>query len=298
MGDASVRLTASALAIAVGIWATTRLAAESSRPPLAIAASEVAAALGERALVEAAPAGHQATLTMLPDADAAMALCRGTASAALLGRALTVDEIDACRAADLRPDEIPVAFAVAAVGVPIGNAFVDALSIEQLRRIFARAKGERLTFRELDPRWPDLEVVAVGVESPRGARAILERQIGSRALSFEGHASAADVGAAIEADPGAVGFLGSTQPGALAHALRLIPIRDRRGEAVFPTRDALESESYPLGTTLWLVSDAASPREDVRRFSRSLPDAIFGGAGSADCLSFRQRARRERVAGR
>src|SRR6201999_2245173 len=110
---------------------------------------------------------------------------------------------------------------------------------------------------------------------------ILERRLGAPALAFRGYASAAEVAAAVADDPAAIGFLGATQPGALAHAVRLVPIRNREHDVVYPTRDALESESYPLGVTIWLLSDPAS-RDDLRTLLRSWSDAIPASAGAAD----------------
>src|SRR5690606_18360776 len=89
--------------------------------------------------------------------------CRGETDISNASRPIKASEIDACRAAGIAFTELPIAYDGLVVVVHPNNTWVDHLTVEELRRIWAPdAQGRITRWSQVRAGWPDREMHLFG----------------------------------------------------------------------------------------------------------------------------------------
>lgn len=196
----------------------------------------------------------------------------------------TVDIVDASREA--KPEEEADArakgfnwtrFLVAHDGITVvvhpSNDFVEALSVDQLKKLFA-VEGPASRWSELDPAWPDRAINLYTPDDDSGTYEFFAGAIvGGKAHRKDVQASADDntlvTGVANDAD--GLGYFGYSYFVENEDKLRAVPIRATAdAEPVMPGPESIHSGAYaPLSRPLYIyVKNTTLKRPDGAAFVR------------------------------
>jgi phosphate transport system substrate-binding protein len=201
-------------------------------------------------------------------------LCRGNLDVATASRPIAPAEAAACRTAGVAFVELPVAYDGITVAVHPSNTWVDALGVEELRRLWRHeAQGRLLRWSQLRPGFPDREIHLFGAGADSGTFDYFTGVITGAPRDSRGDYTASEddntLVQGVAGDPGALGYFGFAYFEANQEYLRAVPIRLREdGPAVLPTRDTIRSGEYqPLARPVFVYVNARSlDRPDVRAF--------------------------------
>jgi phosphate transport system substrate-binding protein len=202
-----------------------------------------------------------------------------------------VDVVDASR--DARPDEASQAraqgigwtrFLVGYDGITVvvnpENTFVKDLGVEQLRAIWSPGSAVK-KWRDVDPSWPDREIVLYSPDHDSGTfEFFTEAIVGKpRSQREDVQASSDDntLVTGVAGDPGGLGYFGYAYFAANAGKLRAVPIRKAAdAAAVMPSRETVLDKSYaPLSRPLYIfVKDSALRRPAVGDFVKYYLDNV------------------------
>jgi phosphate transport system substrate-binding protein len=209
------------------------------------------------------------------------------------------DIIDASRAAKLEEEEQAKAkgmdwtrFLVGYDGITVAvnpaNTFVKALSVEQLRKLFA--EDSTITkWSELDPSWPDRKIVLYTPDNDSGTYEYFSEAVlgsGKARQRKDVQASPDDnilvTGVAGDAD--ALGYFSYAYYAANQDKLRAVPIAaDSEAQPVAPTPETILNGTYrPLSRPLYIyVKNQALQRPEVADFVRFYIENIESLAAAA-----------------
>ncbi len=196
-----------------------------------------------------------------------------------------VDIVDASRPA--RPDEEAKAreqgidwtrFVVGYDGITLvvnpANEFVKTLSVEQLKAIWEPSSRVK-TWRDIDPSWPDREIVFYSPDNDSGTFEFFTGAITGKARAQrDGVQQSSDdntlvMGVAGDAD--ALGYFGYAYYAANRDKLRAVAIRNGpKGSGVVPSLETIADRTYvPLRRPLFIyVKNSAARRPEVAEFLR------------------------------
>lgn len=160
------------------------------------------------------------------------------------------------------------------VAVHSSNDFVDSLTVEQLRRLYAPESAVH-TWKDLNPAWPDRKIILFSPDNDSGTydyfvEAILPKE---KAQRQDVQASADDntLVTGVSGDADAIGYFGFAYYQASKERVRAVPIRANGGaEPVLPTRESVVGGTYkPLSRPLFIyVKNSSLVRPDVSSFLR------------------------------
>jgi phosphate transport system substrate-binding protein len=179
-----------------------------------------------------------------------------------------IDIIDASRPA--KPDEESLAkakklewtrYVVGYDGITVvvnpENTFVESLTVEQLKKLFAPDSNVK-TWKDLDATWPDREIVLYTPDTDSGTfefftEAIVGKQ---RAQRKDVQASPDDnvLVTGVAGDRDGLGYFGYAYYVANKNTLRAVPIKkDAAAKAILPNPDTILSKEYsPLSRPLFI----------------------------------------------
>ncbi|QDV38252.1 PstS family phosphate ABC transporter substrate-binding protein [Tautonia plasticadhaerens] len=193
-----------------------------------------------------------------------------------------VDIVDASRPAKPEEEEKARAsgfewtrYVVAHDGITVAvnpeNAFVDALTVGQLRSLFEPGSAVD-SWDDLDPSWPDEPISLYTPDDDSGTYEFFVKD----ALGMDGQREDVQPSAddnvlvsGIAGDAGAIGYFGFAYYAANRDKLRAVPIKaDADAEPVSPSVETIYDGSYaPLSRPLFIyVKDAAMGRPEVADF--------------------------------
>jgi phosphate transport system substrate-binding protein len=202
-----------------------------------------------------------------------------------------VDIIDASR--DAKPDEKAGAWAqgiewtrlvVAHDGITVAvnpkNEFVRELSVEQLRELW-RAGSTVKTWKDLDPSWPDREIVIYSPDDDSGtyeffAEAILGKGMEPRD-DVQQNSDDNMLINGVAGDPDGIGYFGYAYYNANKERIRPVAVKATAdAPAVLPAPATIADKSYaPLSRPLFLfVKNSAARRPETARFLNFYLDEI------------------------
>jgi phosphate transport system substrate-binding protein len=209
-------------------------------------------------------------------------LCKGEADIAGASRPISPEEAGRCQRAGVRFIELPIAYDALTVVVNPANDFVEAMSVSQLRALWAPESGGKMThWNELDPSWPDRAIKLYGPDRASGTFDYFTAAIVGKAKSSRSDYSASDSDYAlvqrISRDTDALGYFGYSYFAGAGDRLRAVPIRyDDDAPPVAPLIETVQQGSYrPLARPLFVyVNVKAYSRRPVRRYVDLLIDRV------------------------
>ncbi len=198
--------------------------------------------------------------------------CRGETDLSNASRPILKKEMDDCAKAGVRFYEMPMAYDALTVVVNPQNAFVNSLSVADLRKLWEPgAQGRINTWKDLNPAWPaqKINLYAPGADSG-SFESFTEVVVGtvkssrSDVHTAEDHAVLAQ---RIADDKDALGYLSLDYYVENGKKLKAVAIGDGK-EAVLPTVANIRNGSYqPLSRPLFLyVNEKSLEKPAVKDF--------------------------------
>lgn len=198
-------------------------------------------------------------------------LCRGDVDLAAASRPIKPAEVASCADAGIEFVELPLALDAITVAVHPHNDWVQALDIEQLRRIWEPAAQGRLRrWSQIDPAFPDREMHLFGAGADSGTFDYFTRAVVGRSRASRGDYTASETDhllvTGVAQDVGAIAFFGYAYYAQNAGRVRAVAIRPAPGaEAVLPSPESILSGRYqPLSRPVFIYVDARRLRESNR----------------------------------
>lgn len=200
--------------------------------------------------------------------------CDGEIAISNASRPISTTEIASCGAKGVGFVELPVAFDGLAVMVHPSNDWVDYLTTEELKKIWApEAQGKVTHWDHVRPGWPHKEIHLYGPGTDSGTYDYFtDAIVGQEGASRGDFVASEDDNVLVQGiagDPLALGFFGYAYYLENQNRLKLVPIvNPKTGVAVLPTSDSIESgEYFPLSRPIFIyVSTTAAERPEVEAF--------------------------------
>jgi len=204
-------------------------------------------------------------------------LCAKEIAIAGASRPIKPSEVEACKANNVDYIELPIAFDGIAVLVNPENKWVDKMTVEELKKLWApEAQGKVKTWADIRKGWPKDEIHLFGAGVDSGTYDYF-----TKAIVGEEHKSRGDYTSSeddnvlvkgISTDKLALGFFGFAYYEENKSALKLVPIDDGVKEngdgAIAPSKETIEKATYqPLSRPIFIYVDrAAADRKEVQEF--------------------------------
>ena len=201
--------------------------------------------------------------------------CRGETSISNASRPILEGEIQACRDAGVAFIELPVAYDALTVAVHPQNTWLESLTVDQLRTMWApEAQGTLVRWNQVEPSWPDREFRLFGAGADSGTFDYFTEAVVGKAKASRGDFTASEddnvLVTGVANDPDALGFFGFAYYAENRDKLRAVPIRaSADAPAVLPSVEAVQDGSYtPLSRPVFIYVNAAhlAERPEVRSF--------------------------------
>lgn len=164
--------------------------------------------------------------------------------------------------------ELPVAFDGITFAVSKQNDWADALSVDEIRRIFAADGGVR-TWADIREGWPEREIRLFSPGYDSGTFDFFEEVVFADGSAIRNDMSLSEddhiIARGIEGDRDALGFFGFAYYVNNRDRLRSVGIRESPGaEAVRPSLETIADGSYaPFARPLYIYVNAASAERDA-----------------------------------
>lgn len=190
------------------------------------------------------------------------------ASVSIPGKGETTDYQKECADAGVEYVELPIALDAITLVKNDQNTWAQDLSVEQLREIWS-AESDVTRWSDLDPTWPDEEIVLYGRPEGSGTLGVFTSTVLDGEEIREDYQATDDVNELsswIAEDPNGLGFMGVGNYLATEGTIR-DNIDNVLVEGVAPGREETQSGEYPLARPLFIyVNTKSAEREDVNAF--------------------------------
>ncbi|PZN30491.1 MAG: protein sphX [Proteobacteria bacterium] len=235
-------------------------------------------------------------------------LCRGEIDVANASRPILESEMEACRQSGVTYLELPVAFDAITVAVNPANDWVESLTIEDLRIMWApESQGKVLRWNQVRPEWPDAPLQLFGPGADSGTFDYFTEAVVRKAKASRGDFTASEddnvLVQGVENNRTALGYFGYAYYAAHQQRMRAVPIVNSNGDAVRPSPETVANGTYePLSRPLFIYVNAASvERPEVREFVEFYLDegaTLVGEVGYVPLPAHAYEMARERFADR
>ncbi len=199
--------------------------------------------------------------------------CRGETDIQDASRPILAAEMEACRAAGIKYYELPIAYDALTVAVNPGNNWVTQLTVPELKKMWEpAAQGKVKTWKQVNPKWPDVPLALFGPGSDSGTFDYFTEAVVGKAKSSRGDFTGSEddnvLVQGVANNKGALGYFGYAYYQPNADKLKAVPIVGKSGKAVGPSLDNVVNGSYePLSRPIFIyVSEAAAKKPEVRQF--------------------------------
>ncbi len=181
-------------------------------------------------------------------------------------------EMEACNKAGIKYFELPVAFDAAAIVVNKSNAFLNQITVAELKKIWEpSAQGKVMKWKDVNSSWPDQPLKLYGAGADSGTfDYFTEAVVGKAKSSRKDYTPSEDDNVLVKGitgDKNALGYLPYSYYEENKSNLKIIPVV-ANGKPIVPSRATVESGVYtPLSRPLFIyVNQAAMKRPEVREF--------------------------------
>lgn len=249
-------------------WATIKIDGSSTVFPITQAVAEE---------FQAKNKGAQVTIGVSGTGGGFKKLCRGEIAIAGASRPIKETEREACAKAGIEFVELPVAYDGLAVVVNKSNTWVDHMTVEELKKMWApEAADQGITrWSQIRTGWPDKKFNLFGAGVDSGTYDYF-----THAIVGKEHASRGDFTASeddnvlvqgVATDDSALGFFGFAYYQENTDKLKLVPIDDGNDDngkgAIIPTLETVNNGTYqPLSRPIFIyitAKDAERPEVDA-----------------------------------
>jgi phosphate transport system substrate-binding protein len=239
--------------------------------------SSAAHPLSQRIAEDFTAAGGKVKLALgdSGSAEALRRLCAGEADLAAVSRPIVKVELAQCAKAERTFVEVPIAFDALAVIVNPRNSFLSALSVDELRTVWAaEAQGKVVRWSQLNSRYPD-QPLKLYAPDPRAERGnyFNEAILGAGREARRDFSASADDDVIVQAvarDADALGYVPLSYYTANRKRLKAVPIARAAGDAAAePSLESIAAGRYqPLSRPLFLyVSVKSLEKAEVAAFA-------------------------------
>jgi len=234
----------------------------------------ISAAVAEQAKKEA---GLDATVGSSGTGGGIKKFCAGEVDVVGASRPMKASEAEACKAKNVEWIELPVAYDGIAVVVSTKNAFVDKLTVDELKKMWApEAEGQVTKWSQIRDGWPDQPLRLLGAGADSGTYDYF-----TAAIVGKEHASRGDYRQSeddnvlvqgVESDDNALGFFGFAYYAENKDKLKIVPIDDGKPDngdgGIVPSAETIAGGSYqPLSRPIFIyVSKGALAKAHVAKF--------------------------------
>jgi phosphate transport system substrate-binding protein len=230
------------------------------------------------AVIQRMPADQRPEVVFSGSTAGLRKLLEGSVLVANSSRPIKDKELKQATEKGLQIIEVPIAYDGLSVVVNRENRFVDRLTVEELKRIWAPDSSVR-TWSELRAGWPETPIALFGPGKDSGTFDYFTEVINGKSGAIRAdHVASEDdtvLAEGVMTRPGGTAYFGFAYAQENAQTLRMVPIGPE-GRAVEPSLRSIRDGSYvPLSRPLFVYTTvAALERESVRNFLAALLDNV------------------------
>jgi len=204
--------------------------------------------------------------------------CRGETDVQDASRPIQSAEMEACRKANIKFMEIPIAYDATAVVVNPKNTWLKSISVAELKKMWEPgAQGKVVKWSDVNPAWPKENLKLYGAGSDSGTFDYFTEAIVGKAKSSRGDYTASEddntLVTGVANDMYALGYIPLAYYEENKGKLKVVGIvggekAPKKNEAVLPSRETVETGTYfPLSRPIFIyVSEAAMKKQEVKDF--------------------------------
>lgn len=203
--------------------------------------------------------------------------CAGEVDIAGASRPIKSGEADACKAKNIEWIELPVAYDGIAIVVNTKNTFVDKLTVDELKKMWApEAEGTITKWSQIREGWPDQPLRLLGAGADSGTYDYFTAAIVGKEHSSRGDYRQSEddnvLVQGVESDDNAIGFFGFAYYAENKDKLKIVPIDNGKPEdgdgGITPSAATIAGGSYqPLSRPIFIyVSKNALAKAHVAKF--------------------------------
>jgi phosphate transport system substrate-binding protein len=201
--------------------------------------------------------------------------CRGEIDVQNASRPILAQEMADCRAAGVEYIELPVAFDALTVVINPRNTWLQAITVDELKKIWEPAAQGKITrWNQVNPAWPDAPMKLFGAGSDSGTFDYFTEAINGKSKASRGDFTASEddnvLVQGVSQDVNALGYFGYAYFAENANKLKALPIIEKAGKpAVGPSEASVLDGSYqPLSRPIFIyVSVKSLAKPEVKQFA-------------------------------
>ncbi|HMW07978.1 MAG TPA: PstS family phosphate ABC transporter substrate-binding protein [Leptospiraceae bacterium] len=199
--------------------------------------------------------------------------CNNETDISNASRYVKEEEINACASKKIEFIELPIGYDGLSIVINKENDWAKELTVEDLKKIYQK-EGYVKTWKELNPKWPDLEIKAFAPGQDSGTFDYFAEEIVKKKDNFrqQGVSFSEDdntIVTGVAGNKGGIGFFGVAYYESNKDKLGLAKVvNPKTNEAVEPTFENVKSNKYaPLSRPIFIYVKAASASvESVDKF--------------------------------
>lgn len=200
---------------------------------------------------------------------------RGEIDVSDASRPILAGEMEEAKKNGIEYIELPVAFDALTVMVNPKNTWVNSLTVEELKKVWApESQGKVTTWKQIRETFPDVPLKLYGAGSDSGTFDYFTEAVVGKAKSSRGDYTASEddnvLVQGISSDPNALGYFGYAYYAENMDKVKAVPIVNKSGQPVGPSEQAVIDGSYqPLSRPIFIyVNKKSLERPEVKEFVR------------------------------
>jgi phosphate binding protein len=199
--------------------------------------------------------------------------CAGETDISDASRPISPTEVQLCADENIQYIELPVAYDGLSVVVNKNNAFVDCLTVAELKKMWEpAAQGTVTNWNQIRSSFPDKPLALYGPGTDSGTFDYFTEAINGKAKDSRGDYQASEddnvLVQGVSGDENALGYFGFAYYVENSDKLKLVKIDPGTGNCLAPSFEAIQNASYqPLSRPLFIyIKKEAAARPEVKGF--------------------------------